>query len=101
MTDSQAPAAEHLETFPNQYPGRDHWSDSGFVLFSGGGLQMGKVVGETDARGARPRTRAYGPQNVLATIYHALGIDLAQTVPDFTGRPMYLLDDCEPIAELV
>jgi hypothetical protein len=85
----------------NKYPGRDHWSDSGFVLFSGGGLQMGKVVGETDARGARPRTRPYSPQNVLATIYHALGIDLGATVPDFTGRPMYLLDDVEPIAELV
>ena len=85
----------------NQYPGRDHWSDSGFVLFSGGGLQMGKVVGETDARGARPRTRAYGPQNVLATIYHALGIDLTTTLNDHTGRPMYLLEDVEPIAELV
>jgi hypothetical protein len=35
------------------------------------------------------------------TIYQALGIDLSLTVPDFTGRPMQLLDDCEPIAELV
>jgi len=85
----------------NQYPGRDHWSESGFVLFAGGGLQMGQAIGATDARGARPRTRPYGPQHVLATIYHALGIDLSLTVPDFTGRPMHLLDDGEPIAELV
>ena len=53
------------------------------------------------AHGARPRTRAYGPQNVLATIYRCLGIDLDTTVNDFTGRPMYLLEDREPIVELV
>jgi hypothetical protein len=85
----------------NKFPGRDHWSDSGFVLFAGGGLQMGKVVGATDARGARPRTRPIYPQNVLATLYHVLGIDLAATVPDFSGRPIHLLDDPEPIADLV
>jgi hypothetical protein len=42
-----------------------------------------------------------GAQNVLGTLYHALGIDAAETLPDFTGRPMRLLDDGEPIAELV
>lgn len=85
----------------NQFPGRDHWSESAFALFAGGGLQMGKVVGATDANGLRPRTRRYGPQNVLTTLYHVLGIDAAATLPDHTGRPMYLLDDREPIAELV
>ena len=50
---------------------------------------------------ARPRTRPYGPQNVLATLYRSLGIDLDVTIPDHTGRPMYLLDDREPIAELL
>jgi hypothetical protein len=85
----------------NKYPGRDHWSSSAFALFAGGGLEMGKVVGATDRTGSRPQTRAYGPQNVLATLYRHLGIDLGATVPDFNGRPMYLLDDCEPIAELI
>jgi hypothetical protein len=85
----------------NEGPGRGHWSQSGFVLFSGGGLKTGQAVGATDAHGARPRTRPYSPQNVLATLYRALGIDLDATVPDFTGRPMYLLDDREPIAELI
>jgi len=85
----------------NEGPGRGHWSQSGFVLFAGGGLRTGQVVGATDAHGARPRTRPYGPQNVLATLYRVLGIDLEATVPDFTGRPMYLLDDREPIAELL
>jgi hypothetical protein len=81
--------------------GRDHWSESAFALFAGGGLRVGQVVGATDARGERPKTRAYGPQNVLATLYHVLGIDPAEMVPDFTGRPMHLLDKQEPIAELV
>ncbi|MBL8792871.1 MAG: DUF1501 domain-containing protein [Planctomycetia bacterium] len=81
--------------------GRDHWPDAGFALFAGGGLKMGQVIGETDSKGARPKNRPLGPQNVLSTIYHALGIDPAQTLPDFTGRPQYLLDEREPITELL
>jgi uncharacterized protein (DUF1501 family) len=85
----------------NNVEGRDHWPDVGFALFAGGGLRTGQVVGETDSRAERPKTRGLGAQNVLATVYHALGIDPALTVPDFTGRPMPLLDDREPIAELL
>jgi hypothetical protein len=85
----------------NNVEGRDHWPDAGFALFAGGGLKTGVVVGETDARAERPKTRALGAQNVLGTLYHALGIDVNQTLPDFTGRPRKLLDDGEPIAELV
>jgi hypothetical protein len=81
--------------------GRDHWPDVGYALFAGGGLKMGQVIGETDSTASRPKNRGVGAQNVLATIYHALGIDPSITVPDFTGRPMYLLDEREPIAELV
>jgi uncharacterized protein (DUF1501 family) len=81
--------------------GRDHWSDSAFALFAGGGLKMGQVIGATDSRCVRPRTQAYGPQNVLATLYDVLGIDPSATLPDYSGRPMYVLDDPKPIAELV
>jgi hypothetical protein len=81
--------------------GRGHWWDAGFVLFAGGGLRMGQVVGETDARAERHMGRPYTPQNVLATLYHVLGIDPALTFPDFQGRPMHLLDDREMIRELV
>ncbi len=80
--------------------GRDHWPDIGFALFAGA-ANTGLVVGETDSRGQRPKTRAVGAQNVLGTVYHALGIDWKQTVPDFSGRPVQLLDDGEPIPELV
>ena len=85
----------------NKPDGRDHWIEAGFVLLAGGGLKMGQVVGATDARGARPAGGAYRPQNVLATLYHVLGIDPSSTLPDLTGRPIYLLDDREPIKELV
>src|SRR5262245_31198040 len=80
--------------------GRDHWPQSGFALMAGGGLRTGQVIGATDARGENPRGRPYTPQNVLATLYHVLGIDPATTLPDHQGRPMYLLDDRQRIAEL-
>jgi hypothetical protein len=85
----------------NKYGGRDHWPSAGSVLFSGGGLKMGQYVGSTNANGEYPITRAYTPQNVLATLYHVLGIDPAATIPDHNGRPQYLLDDREPVKELV
>lgn len=80
--------------------GRDHWPDAGFALFAGA-VRSGQVIGQTDSRGERPRTRAVGPQNVLGTVYHALGIDPKHQVNDFTGRPRQLLDDGDPIRELI
>jgi hypothetical protein len=70
-------------------------------LFAGGGLHTGQVIGATTAHGERPKTRPYGPQNILATLYRVLGIDPAVTFPDHSGRPRHALDDREPIAELV
>jgi hypothetical protein len=80
--------------------GRDHWPDASFALFAGA-VRTGQVVGESDSRGQRPKTRAVGAQNIIGTIYHALGIDYRQTLNDFTGRPRQLLDDGEPISELL
>lgn len=86
---------------PPRTPGRGHWPQAGFALMLGGGLQMGQVVGATDGKGAHAMGRPYTPQNVLATLYHVLGIDPATTLPDHTGRPMYLLDDRRPVEELI
>jgi len=81
--------------------GRGHWHDSGFALLAGGGLSTGQVIGESDARGERPRVRRYTPQHVLATLYHVLGIDpAATTLRDHSGRPQYLLDHPERITAL-
>jgi uncharacterized protein (DUF1501 family) len=85
----------------NGTPGRHHHPPASFVLFAGGGLKMGQVIGATDARAERVKGKAVTPQNVLATLYHVLGIDPSLTFPDLSGRPMYVLDDQTPIAELV
>jgi hypothetical protein len=80
--------------------GRDHW-ETGFAWLAGGGLQSGQVVGETDRHGGRSKGTPYTNQNLLATLYRVLEIDPLTTFPDHTGRPQYLLDDREPIAELL
>jgi len=87
----------------NKDGGRDHWAPAGHAMFAGGGFKTGQVIGDTGPRGERERGRAtpYTPANVLATLYRFLGIDPATTLPDLSGRPMYLLDDREPISELV
>ncbi|HUY90894.1 MAG TPA: DUF1501 domain-containing protein [Pirellulales bacterium] len=82
-------------------PGRNHWPEAGCMLFAGGGLRMGQVIGETDSRAERAKSGRIGFQNVMATVYHVLGIDPKVALPDFRGRPQYLLDDGEPIAELL
>lgn len=81
--------------------GRDHWPQAGFVLFAGGGLQMGQVIGATDARAEQIVSRPYRVQNVLATIYHFLGIDPAGLLRDAEGRPQPLLHDPTRITELL
>jgi uncharacterized protein (DUF1501 family) len=87
----------------NKDGGRDHWAPAGWVQFIGGGFKMGQVVGDTGTKGERDRSRStpYTPANVLATLYRHLGIDPETTLPDFTGRPMYLLDEREPISEIM
>ncbi len=81
--------------------GRNHWPEAGFALLSGGGFKTGQMIGESDAIAARPKSRPYRPTNVLANLYQHLGIDPVTTLPDHMGRPQYLLDDREPVAELM
>jgi uncharacterized protein (DUF1501 family) len=82
-------------------PGRDHWPAALSVLAAGGGLKMGQVIGATDAHAEHPVGRPYSMSQILSTVYHALGIDPSQTLPNKTGRPVYLLDDREPVAPLM
>ncbi|MCE9607878.1 MAG: DUF1501 domain-containing protein [Planctomycetia bacterium] len=85
----------------NRQAGRDHWQESGFALLAGGGLRTGQAIGSTDKYAARPRGNPHSAENVFATLYHVLGIDTRQTIPDLTGRPQFLLDDQKPIRELI
>lgn len=82
-------------------PGREHWADAGCAMLFGGGLRMGQVIGETDSRAESAKTGSFTFQNIMATIYHTLGIDPGTLLPDFNGRPQYLLNDRDPIRELV
>jgi hypothetical protein len=81
--------------------GRDHWAPVMGALIAGGGLKMGQAIGSTSARGEYPKDRRYTPANVLATIYRQMGIDPALTFPNGSGRPVHLLDDREPVTELL
>jgi uncharacterized protein (DUF1501 family) len=82
-------------------PGRDHWPNANTMLFAGGGIRTGRVIGATDVRGEEVVERRVGPQDFLATIYRHLGIDAANVaLPDFSGRPIPILRDGHPIVEL-
>ncbi len=81
-------------------PGREHWGPAGCALLYGGGLNMGQVVGSTNRLGESPQDRPVTYQDLLATIYDSLGINLAQTFVDEAGRPVPLLPAGSPITEL-
>jgi hypothetical protein len=86
----------------NDKGGRDHWPRVGPCLLAGGGMRAGLVLGETDRTAAAVTRRPVTYQDVFATLYHNLGLDARQvTLPDPQGRPQYLLDEGEPLAEVV
>jgi uncharacterized protein (DUF1501 family) len=83
-------------------PGRDHWPNANSMLWAGGGIAGGQVIGATDRRGEEVRQRRVGPHDFLATIYRHLGIDFERvTLPDFSGRPVHIVRNGKPIRELV
>jgi hypothetical protein len=86
----------------NPQAGRDHWSKVSCALLAGGGMRTGQVIGATNRLGEYATERPVHLQEVLATVYHNLGINtMSTTLTDPTGRPQFLLDHREPIRELV
>ena len=79
--------------------GRDHWSRCYSVLMAGGGIARGRVVGRSDKIASDPVDRPVSPKDILATIYHLLGVDPATTLADRQGRPLTLIPGGEVIAE--
>lgn len=75
------------------YGGRDHWSQAYCAQFAGGGIAKGRVIGSTDAHAAEVTDHPLSPKDILATMYHLLGIDPHSTIPDRTGRPLGLLPE--------
>jgi uncharacterized protein (DUF1501 family) len=86
----------------NANAGRDHWPNVGCALLAGGGMRTGQVIGSTNRLAEAARDRPVTFQEVFATLYHNLGIDPTRaTVTDFTGRPQYLVDNAQPMRELI
>lgn len=86
----------------NKDAGRDHWPRASCAVLACGGMKTGQVIGATDRLGGEPSERPVKFGEVFATLYHNLGIDVNKvTITDLTGRPQYLVDECQPMRELV
>jgi len=85
----------------NGHAGRDHWSDCFTVMFAGGGICGGRVVGASEKFGGAVKERLVTPLDLLATIYHTLGISLDTHYEDSAGRPVSIVGSGEPIEELL
>ena len=87
----------------NKDGGRDHWPRVSCAVLAGGGMKTGQVIGATERLGGEPNEHPVAFAEVFATLYHNLGIDVSKiTVPDFSGRPQFLVPDgALPMRELV
>ena len=85
----------------NPAAGRDHWPRCGFCLFAGGGTKAGSVHGSSDSMGAYPKDYPVAPGDLVATVYHLLGVDPEATVPDHTKRPIPISHGGKPIDRIL
>jgi uncharacterized protein (DUF1501 family) len=85
----------------NRNSGRDHWAPLSTLAFAGGGLRMGQVVGESTAKAEVPQSTPIGPQDLMATLFHVLGLPQDLHFQDMSGRPVPMINGGRPIAELV
>jgi len=85
----------------NPAGGRDHWPQCFTTYFAGGGVQGGRAIGKSDTIGGFPAERPVGPGDLVATVFHSLGLDHKAHLPGPGGRPFFLTDlGTEPIREL-
>jgi hypothetical protein len=83
----RAPLVALEKNFAGSSPGRKHWSSAYSILMAGAGVSQGKVVGKTDRYGAYPASESYGPWDIAATIFAALGISRDDHYHDPLSRP--------------
>ena len=85
----------------NKDAGRDHWPQVSCAFLAGGGMRTGQAIGATNRLGEYAKERPVHIQEIVATLYHNLGIDVTTTtLTDPTGRPQYLVE-MPPLPELV
>ena len=80
--------------------GRDHWSTLFPAVLAGGGVAGGRVYGKSDKDAAYPMEDPVSPEDLAATVYHALGISHELRVPDSQNRPVPIVDGGKPVTEL-
>lgn len=85
----------------NKRAGRDHWGRLSTLALSGGGLQVGQIVGESSDKAEAPKSDVITPQDLMATVFHVLGIAPETYFHDPSGRPTPMLGDGKPIRGLV
>lgn len=85
----------------NGNAGRDHWADCFSVMLAGGGIRGGTVVGASEKLGGGVQERLVTPLDLIATIYHCLGIPLDTHYQDSAGRPVSIVENGQPIRELL
>jgi hypothetical protein len=85
----------------NASAGRDHWATAGVACMGGGGVRTGEVVGATNPLGELVIDNPVTPQDLAATIYHALGIPLHTWYRSQDGRPIELVPTGKPVQQLV
>lgn len=85
----------------NRNAGRDHWAPLSTLALAGGNLKMGQAIGESMPKADVPKTAPIRPQDLMATVFHHLGIDPKTQFVNQGGRPVYVLEQGQPIAELI
>jgi len=85
----------------NPQAGRDHWPQAMSVVYAGGGLKMGQMIGTTNTTAEHPTSKPATPGCVLSTMYHVLGIDHNHVFYDQAQRPLPILNEGEPIKDLI
>jgi hypothetical protein len=85
----------------NQSAGRDHWAPLSTLALAGGGLKVGQTVGESNSKVEVPKSTPITPQDLMATVFHVLGLPQELQYKDPTGRPTNMITGGKPIAELV
>lgn len=81
--------------------GRNHWPSVMSLTLAGGGFRHGQVIGSSDKDGGHPHNRPVTPGDLAATIYYHFGVPLDATYEDHRGRPRYIVENGEPLRELL
>ena len=85
----------------NAAAGRDHWNACYSILLAGGGVQEGRVYGSSDRTGSSPADRPIAPADIIATLYHLLGVPPNTNIHDVLGRPHPLVPGGRMMEELI